>query len=31
VHRPVIPPATSDGSDMEQLIESVGETLVGRV
>ncbi len=31
VHRLVIPPAASDGSDTEQLIASVGETLVGRV
>jgi probable F420-dependent oxidoreductase len=31
VHRLVIPPRGTDGSDMEELIGSVGETLVGRV
>jgi probable F420-dependent oxidoreductase len=31
VHRLVIPPRSTDGSDMEQLIRSVGDTLVGRV
>ena len=30
VHRLVIPPAASDGSDIEALIQSVGDTLVGR-
>jgi probable F420-dependent oxidoreductase len=30
-HRLVIPPRSADGSDMEQLIRSVGDTLVGRV
>jgi probable F420-dependent oxidoreductase len=31
VHRLVLQPATEDGSDMEDLIESAGQTLVGRV
>jgi alkanesulfonate monooxygenase SsuD/methylene tetrahydromethanopterin reductase-like flavin-dependent oxidoreductase (luciferase family) len=31
VHRLVIQPLTADGSGIEELIESVGETLVGRL
>jgi probable F420-dependent oxidoreductase len=31
VHRLVIPPATEDGSGIEELIQSVGKTLVGRL
>jgi probable F420-dependent oxidoreductase len=31
VHRLVIPPRATDGSDIEELIESVGMTLVGRL
>jgi probable F420-dependent oxidoreductase len=31
VHRLVIPPRSTDGSAIEELIRSVGETLVGRV
>jgi hypothetical protein len=31
VHRLVIQPVTEDGSDIEDLIESAGQTLVGRI
>jgi alkanesulfonate monooxygenase SsuD/methylene tetrahydromethanopterin reductase-like flavin-dependent oxidoreductase (luciferase family) len=31
VHRLVLQPGTEDGSDMEDLIESAGQTLVGRI
>jgi len=31
VHRLVLQPVTEDGSDMEDLIESAGQTLVGRI
>jgi probable F420-dependent oxidoreductase len=31
VNRLVIPPLDADGSDLEQLIESVGDTLIGRL
>jgi probable F420-dependent oxidoreductase len=31
VHRLVIPPRSTDGSDIEDLIHSVGETLIGRL
>jgi hypothetical protein len=31
VHRLVVQPSADDGSDMEELIGTVGETLVGRV
>ena len=31
VHRLVLQPVTEDGSDMEDLIESAGQTLIGRI